>query len=142
MKTKFLIIFALLLLTFSNCNKEDVSSTNILISKTWKIGIVDINPSTNPDGELSYNIVHDCEKDDTYKFGIDGNLIINRYAVKCDQNELQTETLSYTIDRTTNKLVIDGINYTLVEETNNQIKYYATIPSGVSYSISLMFLLQ
>ncbi len=142
MKSKYIILFSLSLIVFSNCKKDDERITDILIYKTWKRGIVDLNQSTNPSGIVSYEIVHDCDKDDTYKFNPDGNLIINRNTEKCDQNELQTEIFNYTINRTTKELVIDGINYTLAEESQSQIKYYAKIPSGTYFSQNLIFLLQ
>jgi hypothetical protein len=142
MKIKFIIIIAIYLVAFSNCKKDDEGSANTITSKTWKRGIVDLNPSTNPSGEVLYNAVRDCDQDDSFKFGTDGNLIINRNSVKCDDAELQSDTLTYTINRTTKELVIDGITYTLAEETSKQIKYYALVPSGGSFSGHLIFLLQ
>jgi hypothetical protein len=43
-----------------------------------------------------------------FKFGSEGNLTINRNADKCDQNELQTESQNYLLNRTTKELVING----------------------------------
>lgn len=141
MKTKTLIIVALSLFTFSNCKKDNKSSINILISKTWKKGLTDKNPSTNPSERVLYKAVQDCEKDDTFKFGTGGNLIVNRNSDKCDPNELQNETYTYTLNRTTKELVINGTKYVLAEESNNQIKYYAAIPSQTGYDY-LVFLLE
>jgi hypothetical protein len=143
MKSKFLTIIFLILIAFPSCEKEEENSTEILLSKTWKRGVVDKNPSTNPTGyEIGYAIVSDCDKDDTFKFDSDGNLIINRNANKCDQNELQTENVTYYLDRTTKEFTIDGIKYTLAEESKSQIKYYILVPSGVSFGKYAIFLLQ
>lgn len=142
MKTKFFIILTFSLVVLSNCKKDDKIAKNILISKTWKRGIVDRNPSSNPSGTILYEFVQNCDKDDTYKFSSDENLVINRFADKCDPNEPQIETLDYTINRTTKELVIDGIKYTIIEESQNQIKYYIIAPNGANFSSYLVFLLQ
>ena len=142
MKTNIIIIFAFLLVAFTNCKKEDNGSVNILCSKTWERGVVDLNSLTNPSGEILYEPVPDCVKDDSFRFNSDGIILINRNSNKCDQNELQNESLSYSIDRTEKELIIDGITYTLLEESHNQIKYSAFVPNGTSFGRNLIFLLQ
>ncbi len=140
MKTKLLTLFVLLF-AFSNCKKDDTSSSNILLSKTWKRALYDKNPSTNPQGTILYHFVRDCEIDDTYKFGSDGNLMVNKNSDKCDQSELQTENQVYTLNRTNKELIINGTKFTLAEESNNQIKYYTPVSSGNGFQ-NLIFLLQ
>lgn len=126
---------------FSNCKKDSESSSNVLTLKTWQRGLNDKNPSTNPAGTVLYYPVQNCEKDDTFKFGTDGNLILNRNAAKCDQSESQIETKAYTLNRTTKEFVIDGTKFTLAEESNSQIKYYAPIPTPTGFQY-LVYLLQ
>ena len=139
MKTKFLAI--LLLSIFSSCGKDKDSSTDILSSRTWTWALNDKNPSTNPSGRILYYAVRNCEKDDTFQFTLDGKLIINRSADKCDPDELQNETQSYTLNRAAKELVIHGIKFTLAEESGSQIKYYAPLGSGTGYDY-LVFVLQ
>lgn len=144
MKTNILVIVALslfTLFTFSSCKKDNKNSTDIFTSKTWKRGLTDKNPSTNPPGKVLYSPVQNCEKDDTFKFATDGSFIINRSTEKCDLDESQNETDTYTLNRTTRELVISGVRYILAEESSNQIKYYVTIPSQTGYDY-LVFLLQ
>lgn len=131
-----------MIIALSNCNKENKTSANLLASKTWKIGVEDLNPSNGPTETYSFNIVRNCDKDDFLNFGLDSILIINRNENKCDQNEIQTETLTYSLDRTTGEFIIDGIKYTLVEETYSQVKYYRTVPKGSNLTHRIYFLLQ
>jgi hypothetical protein len=144
MRTNILTIAALslfTLFTFSGCKKDNKNSTDIFTSKTWKRGLTDKNPSTNPPGKVLYNPVQNCEKDDTFKFATDGSFIVNRNAEKCDPDELQNETDTYTLNTTTKEFVINGVSYTLAEESANQIKYYVAIPSQTGYNY-MVFLLQ
>ena len=141
MKIKLLTIIVLTFFSFLSCKKDGENSSNILTSKTWKKSLNDKNPSTNPAGTILYYAVKNCEQDDIFKFGLDGNLILNRSTDKCDQTELQTETQTYTINRTTKELIINGTKFTLAEESGSQIKYYASIPAVTGFQY-LIYLLQ
>jgi hypothetical protein len=77
--------------------------------------------------------LQNCEKDDTFKFGSEGNLTINRNADKCDQNELQTEIQNYVLNRTTKEFVILEQKFTLAEESDSQIKYFTPIPTNTVF---------
>jgi hypothetical protein len=66
---------------------------------------------------------------------------MNRDKDKCDQSESQTETITYTLNRTTKEFVINGTTFTLAEELNSQIKYYALIPTPTGFQY-LIYLLQ
>jgi hypothetical protein len=139
MKTKFLVPLLLLIVAFSNCKKDGNSS--ILSSRIWTRALNDKNPATNPSGRILYYAVQNCEKDDTYEFELDGKLLVNRNADKCDPNELQNETQSYSLNRATKELIINGNKFTLAEESRRQIKYYAPMNSGTGYDY-IVFLLQ
>jgi hypothetical protein len=141
MHTKLFVTLALSLLAFSSCKKSVENPIDILTSKTWKKGIIDKNPSTNPSGTVLYSAVRDCENDDTFQFGSDGNLIVNRGADKCDPNELVTVSEPYTLNRKENELIIKGVRFTLAEESSTQIKYYAQPGPGSGYQY-VIFLLQ
>jgi hypothetical protein len=136
MKIKNLTLIAFIILTISSCKKNSDNALNTLTTKTWKRALNDKNPSTNLQGTTLYYAVQNCEKDDTFKFGSDGNLILNRGTDKCESNETQ----NYTLDRTKKELIINGNKFTLAEESSDQIKYYAAIPqaSGFSYLIYLL----
>jgi len=141
MKIKPLMIITLVIFSFTNCKKDSASSLPIISAKTWIRGLNDKNLSTNPAGTITYYPVQNCEKDDTFKFGVDGNLVWNRNKEKCASSESLIETQPYTLNRTTKELTINGLKFTLAEESNNQIKYYTPVPSstGIQY---LIFLLQ
>lgn len=142
MKIKLYLIVVLFSLTLLHCKKDDKTSpTSILTSKVWHRGFTDLNPATNPPGNAIYHAVKDCERDDTFTFGVDGKLTLDRGDDACDPGEAQVERELYTIDRPAKELVIAGTTYTLAEESSEQIKYYANIPSGTGFE-SLVFLLQ
>jgi len=137
---KFLAILSFAILSLSGCNTDDEKSSDFLTSKTWKRGLIDKNPSSNPEGALYYG-VQSCEMDDTFKFGSDGKVILDRKIEKCDQSEVQTETLTYLLNTSAKEFTLDGTRYTLAEASESQIKYYVAIPAQTGYG-TLIFLLQ
>lgn len=142
MKTKFLLIIILVIGFLTNCKKDNSSSSDIITSKVWKKSLSDKNPSTNPPGsnQILYN-GSECEKDDSYTFGNDGRLTINRSPIKCNHNEIQTEVQEYSVNRASKELMINSVKFTLAEESKNQLKYYATIPQATGFAY-LIFLLE
>lgn len=139
-KSFFLILLAVTIVPFG-CNKRDESTPDILTAKTWKRATQDKNPSSNPGGDVIYYAVKDCEKDDRFKFSVHGQLTIDQGSQKCDPDESEIVHLNYTLNRETKELVIDGIAYTLAEESADQIKYYTVIPATTSY-LYVIYLLQ
>ncbi len=139
MKTQYFIILAFSILTLSSCKKDDKSS-DILVSKTWKRALTDKNPATNPAGTVIYYAVQNCEKDNTFKFGTNGHLTLKKGSEKCDPNELETETQAYALNRATKEFSMNGIKFTLAEESNGQIKYYAPLapPNDAKHIIFLL----
>lgn len=103
--------------------------------------MVDKNPSTNPSGRVLYYAVQNCEKDDTFIFGSNKELIVNQGTNKCVNEEPATTTLLYTYNESSKELIIDGIKYTIAEESKDQIKYYTYIPSATGNDY-LVFLLE
>lgn len=148
MKSGFFLrpfIFLLLtpvIFTLPACKKDTGNPPkNILSSKTWKRGLTDKNPSTNPPGKIIYYAVKDCEKDDTFKFDPDGELTLNRNNSQCNPDEQKVALLTYALQEETKKLTIDGTDYILLEESKNQVKYGAALSSGTGNEY-LVFLLQ
>jgi hypothetical protein len=127
----FLILFVLI---FSNCDKNNVKNENILLTKTWKRSLIDKNPNSNPSGKILYYAVLDCEKDDTFKFNSDSTLTIEKGLNKCDSTELSSVIVKYSYNNLKNELIIDGIKYTVTEESNGQIKYFLPLPITTGYN--------
>ena len=141
MNIKFLTFILIAVLGLTNCKKNKSTSTDILTSKTWKIALNDKNMSTNPTGTVTYLSVQNCDLDDTFNFGKDGKILINKGAVKCEQNETQNSTQTYILNRTTKEFTINGTKFILAEESSSQIKYYTAIPRASGFQF-LIFLLQ
>lgn len=128
MKTKILSFLVLFTFVFLSCKKNEDNASVSLTSKTWKRTLVDKNTATNPSGSVMYYARQDCEKDDTFKFGEDAKLIINKGSSKCDASEAQTVTENYSFNATTKELVINGDKFTLAEISKTQLKYYTPLP--------------
>ncbi|OGX85906.1 hypothetical protein BEN48_13910 [Hymenobacter glacialis] len=143
-KTLSLLLAAAAALGCTSCGSDTPAppDAEVLLTKSWKRGMQDKNPSANPANVLFYP-VQTCEQDDTFTFAADGTVLIDQGATKCSQNEPRTVSQSYSIDRTTKELRINGQKFKLLEETREQIKYSAELPpvNGAGFS-SLIFLLQ
>ena len=142
MMNKFNLVYfvIVLLFVFSACKEENEVSINIT-SKAWNLALTDKNSSSNPSGQIFYYAVLDCEKDDSYSFGTDGKLTINRGTIKCNNAELSTEIVNYTYSSTTKELIIKGVKYIVVDESAVQLKYYTVIPSNAGQS-NLVYLFE
>jgi hypothetical protein len=137
-KLKIVCLILILFTTISSC-KEDNTAFVSITSKVWAPALTDKNSSSNPSGQILYYAVLDCEKDDSYRFGTDGKLTINRGTNKCNNAELSTEIVNYTYNSSTKELIIKGIKYTVADESAVQLKYYTAIPNatGIQYLIFL-----
>jgi len=130
------------LIVISACKKDESEEIiDILTSKTWKYGLEDINTSTNPSGTNVYYAVEECEQDNSFLFKTDGTLVITNGTKKCNDTETATTTLSYSYNKQTKELIIDGVKYKVVEENKTQFKYIAVVPSGTGYN-NVIYLLQ
>jgi hypothetical protein len=135
-----LLGFVLVIMLFSSCEKENEVPADILLSTTWKPGMQDKNPAINPPGNVRYSAVLTCQQDDTYHFNAKGALTINQGANKCNSDEPTIVTLPYTYNRATKELIIGGKKYTVAEESEEQVKYYAPVTSATGFE-HLIFLL-
>lgn len=140
MEKKLLLILALFGVFVSGCKQEDEKPEDLLLNKTWKRTRSDKNNLTNPSGKILYAAVLNCQKDDRYKFNADGTLNITSGTEKCAVDEFASKTVSYSHNEATREFIIDGIKYTLAEESENQIKYYAALPSesGSDYMVFML----
>lgn len=140
MKRFYLLIISILPL-FIHCDKEDGKGTDILLNKTWKVGFMDKNPQSNPQGKILYHAWQECEKDDVYTFYTDKEqLVIENGDNKCLSSEPSEETLSFSIDKDKKVLTIGNETFTIADFSESQIKYYAPIPVATDYYI--VYLLQ
>ncbi|WP_379083883.1 hypothetical protein [Pedobacter sp. UC225_65] len=138
---KYNLPLLLLVITFSifiACKKED-KNTDPLLTKTWKRALKDKNTNTNPKGDILYQPISDCQKDDVYSFNADGTFKIDNGTEKCEPTEQKTINGTY---HTVNKeIIINGMKYTLAEASADQVKYYAPVAIGTGYAY-VVFLLQ
>lgn len=140
MKKRLILLLSLCVLLFSNCDKDNTEHENILLTKTWKRGLIDKNPKSNPLEKIIYYPVRECEKDDTFKFNSNNTLTINKGLDKCNPTESSSETIKYSYDNLKNELIMDGTKYTVTEESNGQIKYFAPLSpaTGFAYFVYIL----
>ena len=141
MRIKQLWILTLFTILTSNCKKDSEGPKDILQYKTWKRAISDKNLYSNPSGRILYASVLTCQKDDTYKFNLDGKLTLKKGTAKCDLVEIASENITYSYNKASKELIIGGTKYTLAEASEEQVKYYAALPSD-SGSDYIVFLLE
>lgn len=137
----FVVAALVFVAAFAGCRKEESEEMiDVITSKTWKFGLTDLNKQTNPSGNNAYYAVLECEQDDTFTFKTDGTVLRAYGAKKCTGNDAANQTFSYSYNKATKELVMDGVKYTVVEENKTQFKYVQTMPnvSGVSNQIYLL----
>ncbi len=125
------LAFSLLLISCSK--KMEPDPISILTSKTWKYSTVDRTPGSHID--IPFNMVSDCEKDDTFEFKNDQKLIIYNSVLKCAVGDPPTKVIDYVYNKETKELTIDGVKCTVISLTKDQLKY--KIP--VSYHTGFVF---
>lgn len=136
---KFNLPLLLLIITVSTlmgCAKDEVIDP--LFNKTWKRALKDQNPSTNPQGEVLYQPISDCQKDDVFSFNADGTFKIDNGTEKCEPTEAKTETGTYSVAN--KEIIIKGTKYTLAEASATQVKYYTAVASGSGFVYVIVLL--
>lgn len=132
----------LLAIFFSSCEKENKTVLDILRSKAWKIGIIDKNVESNPRGRISYHPFLECEKDDSYIFLKNGLLKVDHGSERCDDDNTREKEMEYSYDKNTNQLVIDGVEYQVLDMTETQVKYCAPLPPAATGYDWIIYILQ
>lgn len=132
-----LLVFAL---AFACKKDENEATIDIITSKAWKLGLKDLNPSTNPPAPYTYHAVDSCRFDDTFVFKTDGKLLVTFGSKKCSLDSGNNKTFDYSFNKETKELVISGVKYTVVEENKTQFKYVQVVPatSGTSKMVYLL----
>lgn len=133
-----LLLLVIAICIFTACKKED-KEIDPLLNKTWKRALKDKNTSTNPKGDVLYQAISDCQKDDLYNFNADGTFKIDNGTEKCEPTEEKTVAGTYNVIN--KEIVIKGVKFTLAEASADQVKYYTAIASGSGYTY-VVFLLQ
>ncbi len=137
----FVVASLMLLGTSFGCKKDDSEEIiDVLTSKAWRYGLKDLNTSTNPGGSNLYFAVPECEQDDTFTFKTDGTMVRAYGSKKCDGNIAVNKIVSYSFNKQSKELTIDGVKYTVVEENKTQFKYFIVAPgtTGVNNVIYLL----
>ncbi len=91
-----ILFLGIVISTWIACAKEK-NTIDPLLTKTWKRALADQNPSTNPKGNVLYQAVIDCQKDDVFSFNADGTLKIDNGTEKCEATEAKIESGTYHI---------------------------------------------
>lgn len=107
------------------CKKDKKVETDplaLLTSKKWYRSIDDQNPATSPKDGFIFEVVPECQRDDSYEFTSNGKYIETKGAVKCVPESVVQTNVGYSIDLKKKKLVISNNSYDLLELSETQLK--------------------
>jgi hypothetical protein len=118
---------------FSACDKDDeqktevLSKTDLLTSGQWKITAytltppMDLNGDGTPDSD-GLAAMEGCERDDLLIFSKDGTLIIDEGSTKCDPEDSQQESSTWSFQNNEAGIIIDEISGLLQELTQSRMR--------------------
>ncbi|MFZ9942645.1 MAG: hypothetical protein ACO3O0_03465 [Bacteroidia bacterium] len=129
-KNAFLLLLAsFTLINLSSCSKDDddnngggggtpspTTNTTKLCNKNWKIVGLTV------DGTDLLPLIPGCQLDNLFKFITDGSLVYDEGATKCDPNDPQTTSGTWSWASNETKLVIDGDTSDVVTNSGTVLK--------------------
>jgi hypothetical protein len=143
-----LIIGAFFTINLS-CQKSSGGSAKtrkeLLTSGSWKVSAVTVNPPVDYNGDGTddtdiFALWEQCLKDDVTTFKADGTAKADEGATKCDPNDPQTSSLTWSLNSDDTKLTIDTEQYTIVELTSSKIVLsIEQVDNGKTYLQSVTF---
>lgn len=123
---------ALLLMTgvlFTNvhCKKDEETKTDLLTSGQWRVTALTLTPGIDLDGDGDldpdwYSLFEACDKDDYYVFNANGTYESNEGATKCDPDDPQTDSGTWSFVENETKINMDGDIATIEELTKNRFR--------------------
>lgn len=128
-------LFAMILISANvGCKKdkdEEKSKTELLTSGQWKISAMTLTPGSDwdMDGDIDtdlYSLLDACDKDDYLVFSTNGSVEYNEGATKCDQDDPQSESDSWSFTDNETKINLDGDIYTIDELTSSRFRISLT----------------
>jgi len=141
---KLLLILTVIMVFVSSCT-EDKSNTELLTGTDWRISAWTVSPAILGITDWYANM-EPCEKDDSFSFNSDGSASIDEGASKCDPDDPQTETgtWSFNSDETLLTIIADGEtqSWEIIDLTNKvlKIKWVNTDPDdGTTYTFTITF---
>jgi len=148
-KMKIAILFVLVsgASTVISCKKDKdkddntaKTKTELLTAGTWKYTASIINPAYDyyGDGNATtdiFSIMKACEKDDYEIYKTDGTWEYNEGPTKCDPSYPQVFTLPWSFTANETKLLLGGVEHTILELTATTLKLrYDVEDGGVIYT--------
>lgn len=146
-----LFFLSLIVISFaSSCKKdEDPTRTELLTNKPWKITAQVVNPGIDfGNGTVItniYDLISDCDKDNTNKFNTDKTMLYDAGALKCSANEPQSVvsgTWSLNSDETIISITEDGdtFNATILELNDNTFKIsFSEVLDNINYTTTTTY---
>lgn len=160
-KTNATFLFLLTIVSFTfnmscgssgeNRDEQPIKSSASFLNKPWQLKELSVNPSIDwdLDGKNDTDIfkfIDECEMDDSFLLRNDNVVVRNFGKIKCDDEEAeQTETGTWTNDKTSNKIVLkeEGKDQelTVVESSKNQLvlTYKWSATSGKEHTMTAVY---
>lgn len=124
---------------FASCKKEDKKSkTELLTTGSWKIkSFVGISGATRVDLLATQD---ECYKDNLYSFKTDKTLVVDEGAQKCDENDDQSYTTTWSFSDNESKITVDEEISSIVSLTTSEFKVSSTVTeNGQTYTYEMTF---
>lgn len=135
----------MVVLAVASCKKDDPTTTELLTDADgWIFVSATIDPPLiDPVSGTSitdfYAQLDACEKDDISFFKENGTYIIDEGATKCDPNDPQTVTGSWTLSADEKIITVDGENWEIVSISKSSLRVklnFVEPYTGVTYIIT------
>ncbi|OJY92140.1 MAG: hypothetical protein BGP13_08205 [Sphingobacteriales bacterium 40-81] len=125
--------------TFASCKKEDKKSkTELLTAGSWKIKTLTVKNGATTVDLLA--LQQECYKDNLYTFKTDNTLIIDEGAKKCDEEDDQSYTTTWSFTDNETKIVMEGESGSIVSLTSAELKISSTeTEGGLTYTYEATF---
>jgi hypothetical protein len=132
---------------FFACKKdsEPQSKKTLLTKGAWHVSAYTVDPAIDFDGDGTdetnvYAVMDQCIKDDHTTFFTDGKAELDEGATKCNANDPQTMSLTWSMNQDETQLEVQGIEYMIesLTESNMVLKEIEVI-SAVTVTHTVTF---
>ncbi|MCW3162837.1 lipocalin family protein [Chryseobacterium oryctis] len=132
-KILFLAVAAASTLALGSCSNDDNEDETTIVG-TWKHSQVRVISGKDNSTILSNNILDDCEKKQTSEFTADGKLKSNYYEFYNGSCNHYYDETSYTYNKTTKVLVVDGVTTPVKSLTKAEFVVIDSSMDGEDYN--------
>lgn len=124
-----LLIFGVFLLLLTSCQKENDDPNNtkkdLLTSAAWKL--VSFKVTVGTVTEEVFDTFEPCSTDDLITFRADNTVLLDEGLTKCEPDDPQNTTGTWSFSENETKLTINGEIATILALTGTELKLSSTV---------------